>query len=237
MTVGPQASTIHTRWLTEHDVPALLELERRQWQAHQAASAATLTQRIRLHPRLSVGAFCSQSGAALCSLFMRPIGDTQVAALRQGAAWHECEAASAHAAQQRRDLFGISLTSVDTRAVRDVMAFFYPYALRSGWRRIYLGSPMPGLTDALNREPGLKPADYAARHRGRLPLDPQLRYYHRHGFKTLVAVAPDYFPHADSLNHGAILMGRVPLSWLHPLWRTLPSALLGHSSRLLFKLL
>jgi hypothetical protein len=118
-----------------------------------------------------------------------------------------------------------------------VMEFFYPCALRAGWRRIYLGSPMPGLANALQRHPGLTAAEYAVRVRDRQPLDPQLRYYHRHGFKTLVAVHAGYFPHAASLDHGAILLGRVPLAQLHLLWRALPTALLQPMSRWLFKLL
>jgi hypothetical protein len=232
---------IQARWLKETDVPALLELEQRQWQAHQAADARALRERIERHPQLSVGAFCSRTGTALCSLFMKPMMQPDIAALQQGAAWSQCAqpaGARADAGNQRAQaLFGISLTSADGRAVRAVMEFFYPCALRSGWRHIYLGSPMPGLAEALQRCPELTAADYASRVRGRQPLDPQLRYYHRHGFKTLVAVHAGYFPHAPSLDHGAILLGRVPLAGLHPLWRALPTTWLRPMSRWLFKLL
>jgi hypothetical protein len=60
-----------------------------------------------------------------------------------------------------------------------------------------------------------------ARRQG-LPLDPQLRYYHRRGFTRIVAVKPGYFPHARSLDHGVLLRGSVPLASLGPLWRSLP---------------
>jgi hypothetical protein len=231
---------IEARWLEESDVAALLELEQRQWQSHQTASAQTLLQRIRLNPSLSIGAFCSCTGAALCSLFLKPMTEDEVAALYQGTDWRACAASAAppnRDIRTPRSLFGISMTSADNRAVRRVMAFFYPHALRAGWRRIYLGSPMPGLAEAVRREPSLTAAEYAPRRRARQPLDPQLRYYHRHGFKTLLAVQPGYFPHAESLDHGAILMGRVPLARLHPLWRSLPAACVQPVSRLLFKLL
>jgi hypothetical protein len=226
--------------LKESDVPALLELEQRQWQAHQAAGAQTLLQRIKQHPQLCIGAFCSRTGAALCSLFMKPMTQRDIAALHRGSAWRECAQGGARpeiGTRRAQALFGISLTSCDARAMRSVMEFFYPCALRDGWRHIYLGSPMPGLAEALQHSPSLTAADYARRVRGRRPLDPQLRYYHRHGFKTLVAVRPGYFPHAPSLDHGAILRGHVPLAELHPLWRALPTAWLWPMSRLLFKLL
>jgi hypothetical protein len=240
MSTRNSPAAIEARWLEATDVAALLELEQQQWQTHQAASAQTLLQRIRLNPHLSIGAFCSDTGAALCSLFMKPMTEDEVAALHQGKDWSACADGSARPSRELRkprSLFGISLTSADHRAVRQVMAFFYPHALRAGWRRIYLGSPMPGLAEAVRREPSLTAAEYAPRRRGRQPLDPQLRYYHRHGFKTLLAVQPGYFPHAESLDHGAILMGRVPLARLHPLWRSLPAACVRPVSRMLFKLL
>jgi hypothetical protein len=232
---------IQVRWLRRSDVPALIELERRQWQAHQAADAQALHLRIERHPQLSVGAFCSNTGAALCSLFMKPMTQREIAALHRGATWSHCaqqtDAPIEHAGLGPRALFGISLTSADSQAVRSVMAFFYPHALRAGWRRIYLGSPMPGLAKALQQCPGLTANDYASTVRGGLPLDPQLRYYHRHGFKTLVSVRAGYFPHEPSLDHGAILLGHVPLARLHPLWRALPTSWLRPLSRLLFKFL
>jgi hypothetical protein len=240
MSTRNSPAAIHARWLEASDVVTLLELEQRHWQTHQAASAQTLLQRIRLNPHLSIGAFCSDTGAALCSLFMKPMTEGEVAALHQGTAWSVCAAGAARPSREirrSRSLFGISLTSADNRAVRQVMAFFYPHALRAGWHRIYLGSPMPGLAEAVRRQPSLTAAEYAPLRRGQQPLDPQLRYYHRHGFKTLLAVQPGYFPHAESLDHGAILMGHVPLARLHPLWRSLPAACVQPVSRMLFKLL
>ena len=47
---------------------------------------------------------------------------------------------------------------------------------------------------------------------GGLPLDPQLRYYHRRGFKDLVAVRPDYFPHAGGTGYGVRLIAELARS-------------------------
>ena len=63
---------------------------------------------------------------------------------------------------------------------------------------------------------------YVRERRGSLPRDPQLRYYHRRGFREIVAVRAGYFPHADSLDYGVVLRGRIPLARLWPLWRWVP---------------
>jgi hypothetical protein len=174
--------------------------------------------------------FCRRTGEALASLFMKPVRPERAAEARN---WYECANLEDGARESgTRSLFGISLTSVDGSAAWALIRFFWPHALRAGWRDIYLGSPLPGLARALRDEPALEPASYAARTRGGLPADPQLRYYHQRGFTQLVAVRPEYFPHAASLDHGAVLRGVIPLSNLWTLWRRMPLSTLQAMSGL-----
>lgn len=233
------ARSIVTCFLQPGDLPALLALERRQWTARQAADAAMLRHRIEAHPDLCVGAFCADTGEALASLFMKP---TTRETIKRARCWEDCARLGEPQQQQQRrsrtrSLFGISLTSVDGQAAWSLIRFFWPHALKQGWREIYLGSPMPGLRRAREMEQQLAAEHYARARRGGLPLDPQLRYYHRKGFKEIVAVRPGYFPHEDSLDHGAVLRGRVPLATLWPLWRRLPLPLLQRFSSVITALL
>ena len=209
------------RFLEPEDIPELLALERAKWNALQAASAVALAERIAAHPGLCVGAFCRETGAVLASLFMQPVAPDF---WRHSTSWQDC--ISQPAPGTTASLFGISLSSREPAAVDALMAFFWPYALKGGWREIFLGSPIPGLRDWLIRHPGTdrRVADYVHMRRGRLPLDPQLRYYHARGFRHIVCIKPGYFPHAPSLDHGVILRGAVPLSLLYPMWRALPLA-------------
>jgi len=218
------------RLLRPGDIPALLRLERRQWTEGQAADAAELLLRIKAHPELCVGAFCSASGEALASLFMKPVRREQIV---QARSWKDCARIvdAETEAPPTRSLFGISLTSVDPQAAWSLIGFFWPRALKQGWRDIYLGSPIPGLKRALQWERQLVVEHYARARRGGLPQDPQLRYYHRRGFREIVAVRPGYFPHEDSLDHGVLLRGQIPLARLWPLWRRLPLPLLQRMSR------
>lgn len=213
--------TPEARFLVPDDIPALLALEHEKWNGHQAASAAVLAERIAARPGLCVGAFRRETGALLASLFMQPVAPDF---WRHSASWQDCT--SRPAPDATASLFGISLSSREPAAVDALMAFFWPYALKGGWREIFLGSPIPGLRDWLIRHPGVhhRVADYVHMRRGGLPLDPQLRYYHARGFRQIVCVQPGYFPHAPSLDHGVILRGTVPLSLLYPMWRALPLA-------------
>lgn len=208
---------VEVRFLTADDLPALMVLEQAVWQPEQAASAGDLLERIARHPRLSIGAFCRRSGKPLASLFAKP---THGAAIRRARSWHDCVAGGGNAADDA--LFGISLTSLRPEGVKAIFKFFWPHALKSGWREIYLGSPVPGLRDWVRANPQRPVEDYVFATRNGLPLDPQLRYYFSKGFRRMVRVCPDYFPHADSLNYGVMLGGRIPLSALSPLWRRLP---------------
>jgi hypothetical protein len=230
------ARALVARFLRPDDIPALLRLEHRQWTEGQAADAAELLRRIEAYPSLCVGAFCSTTGEALASLFMKPARREQIA---QARSWKDC-ARGIDAdvdAPRTRSLFGISLTSVDPKAAWSLIGFFWPCALKQGWRDIYLGSPIPGLKRALQWEHQLAVEHYARARRGGLPQDPQLRYYHRRGFREIVAVRPGYFPHEASLDYGVVLRGRIPLARLWPLWRRLPLPLLQRMSRFITALI
>lgn len=211
-----------TRNLRIGDIPALLDLERKQWTQEQQATAEDFRSRIAAHPDLSGGAFCAETGELLASLFCKPTteaewvnpGDWQKSAALDGKV-----PTNKHAS---RCLFGISLTSVDAGAALQLIAFNYLYAVKCGTREVFLGSPMPGLKRHLQRKPGASVEAYARTTRAGLPVDPQLRYYHGKGFCELVAVRENYFPHEASCDYGAILKSRVPYPWLTPLFRLVP---------------
>jgi predicted metal-dependent hydrolase len=231
------AISVCVRTLRQTDVPELIRLEARCWTVEQAACEGDLRLRIASQPELSVGAFCSRTGAALASLFMKPTDQRSIA---QATTWLDC----ARRQPKRQTggaapnaLFGISLSSVDPAAAKAVFEYFWPRALKGGWRHIYLGSPIPGLRAWLARHPEGRAEDYVHRRRAGLPLDPQLRYYHRRGFRRVVAVHAGYFPHADSLDHGVLLRGTIPGSMLAPLWRLVPLERLDAARAWLFKLL
>lgn len=220
------ASLPQARFLGLEDIPQLMQLEARQWTAEQAADESALRDRILAHPDLCVGAFCPQTGQALASLFMKPVCRDAVAASRS---WQDCAAQSLRA-PHTRSLFGISLTSVDPQAACQLIRFFWPHALRQGWQDIYLGSPVPGLRRALQEGRAPDAHAYVHSRRSGLPVDAQLRYYHRKGFREIVGVRPDYFPHFDSLDHGVLLRGRIPLAGAWPLWRVVPFTLLRRAA-------
>lgn len=229
---GASGSALSVRFLQPEDLPALMALEKTVWEPHQAANAETLSARISTHPGLSIGAFCASSGRALASLFARPV---HVSALRSASTWHECVTAPQVESRPRpRALFGISLSSVEPRAGQAIFDFFWPHALKSGWREMYLGSPVPGLRAWLARHPGRTIDEYVHARSNGLPRDPQLRYYHRKGFRQVVAIREGYFPHADSLDHGVIVGGRIPLSALSALWRLVPLSWLCGMRKWLF---
>ena len=214
---------IVTRCLRLGDIPALLDLEHRQWTAEQAATADEFKARITAHPRLCSGAFNARTGELMASLFCKPTAEAEWAAPRDWEASAAITTAPGHTGRAD-SLFGISLTSVEPRAALQLIAFQFLAAVKGGYRHAYLGSPMPGLARHLAQHPGACVERYARATRSGLPVDPQLRYYWRKGFRTIVACRPDYFPHPASLDYGVVLRGRIPLASWAPLWRLVPLA-------------
>jgi hypothetical protein len=225
----PMTTNLQVRHLRTEDIPQLLVLEARQWNASQRADAHSMRQRIACYPELCAGVFCLTTGQAVASVFAKPISKS---VMNHVSNWDECAALPADtpghsgvdAEAQADSLFGISLTSVHPRSAEAMIALILPYALKQGWRYVFLGSPMPGLRAALGKQPELQACDYAHGRSKGVPIDPQLRYYHRMGFTKVVSVLPGYFPHERSLDYGAIIRADVPLSQLNWLWRFLPLA-------------
>jgi hypothetical protein len=222
----------YARFLTTGDLPDLLSLESEKWNDVQAASPAELAHRLRTYPTLSVGAFCQETRTLFASLFMRPIEEDFY---RHASTWDDC--VGSQQPTRSHSLFGISLSSRHPSGVEALLAFFWPHALRGGWRKIYLGSPLPGFQSWRRRNANLPVEAYVALQRAGVPADPQLRYYHGRGFKEIVSVRPNYFPHEQSLDHGVILCGTVPLSQLKPIWRLLPLAATQRVTRCLAAML
>lgn len=225
-------TVINVRFLSPADIPSLLELEQQKWEGEQRAEATMLASRIAAFPALSLGAFCTLTGTVLASLFMKP---TQHDIMRKCSTWEDC-ARKRHGDESANTgaLFGISLSSVDPKAVEAIFEFFWPHALKAGWSDIYLGSPVPGLRHWTSKNPDLPVAQYVrGEHKG-LPLDPQLRYYFNKGFRKIVAVRDNYFPHESSLDFGVLIVGKVPLSGLSFIWKRVPLPWLQRMKKLLF---
>lgn len=216
-----------TRSLRLGDIPALLDLEKKQWTDEQAATAEDFRQRILEHPDLCLGAFRADTGELVASLFCRPTSTsdwthhTDWATRTMGTVKGRIDA-----------MFGISLTSIEGAAALQLVAYQFLSAIKRGCRYAYLGSPMPGLARHLSRNPQASVEDYARATRAGLPLDPQLRYYHGRGFCELIAVVENYFPHEASRNYGAILRARIPYTRFRPVLRLVPEWMLRVASSL-----
>lgn len=221
-----------TRFLTIDDIPRLLALEAEKWTTDQAANGEEMAERIGCHPDLSVGSFCPLTGKAIASLFMKPVMPTF---WQHARSWADCTLSATPI--HTDSIFGISLSSSRPDGVAAILEFFWPHALASGWRHIYLGSPIPGWRDWRAGQPNRSVLDYvSARGERGLPIDPQLRYYFARGFKEVICIKRDYFPHAQSQDIGVILRGTVPLSSLSPVWRALKPASTQHVTRRLASL-
>ncbi len=207
------------RYLTLCDLAKILCLEAEKWDRHQAAERDELAARIEAFPDLCVGAFCPDSGRLLASLFMKP---TSADFWKHCRNWKEC--ADGATPISTASLFGISLSSRSAAGVDAILRFFWPHALAGGWRHIYLGSPIPGWRNWRAKHPGRSIVEYVGRTgSGGLPCDPQLRYYFARGFREVMCIKRNYFPHDASQDHGVILRGTVPLSGLAPVWRAMPT--------------
>jgi hypothetical protein len=208
------------RQLTLSDLDQLIELEKIKWEDNQAASKDTLTRRIKNFPKLCIGAFDKKDDQIKASLFMKPITKKDI---QYKQSWSEFSEVSLNSTEtiQTDLLFGTSLSSRDAEAVQTIMQFFLPQAIKAGWREIYLGIPIPGFKKWLFRHPEGTVNDYVYSTRQGLPLDPQLRHYHKLGFRKIISIKPNYFPHASSLDYGVFMSAEVPLAHLSPL-RMLP---------------
>jgi predicted metal-dependent hydrolase len=229
-----RSGDIHVRFLKKSDVDALMVLERKKWNEEQTASESDLTQRIERYPHLCVGAFSARTGEVLASLFMKPIGTAE---MRQAPNWESCARIGTQRQAKTNLLFGISLSSIQPAAVESILEFFWPHALKAGWRKIFLGSPVPGLREWKRKNPDVPVEKYVYDKRRGLPRDPQLRYYWEKGFKNIAACKEEYFPHEASLNYGVVICGDVPLSSLSFLWKRLPLSWLRGMRKILFLLL
>jgi hypothetical protein len=204
-------------------------LESKKWGPEQAADEASMRDRITTYPNLCVGSFCAQTGEVVSSLFMCPIQPENLHKLQ---CWADATQLREPNPNSTHSLFGISLTSVDPEGTQKMIRFFWPHALKNDWREIYLGSPIPGYGHALEQNPKLSVQDYVFDRRRGLPLDPQLRYYYKKGFKSIVSIKPRYFSDARSLDYGVLLLGRVPLARLQPFWSLLPWSVIRTLTRL-----
>jgi hypothetical protein len=214
-----ETDNLIVRHLVASDLEQLIELENKKWEENQAASKETILKRIKKYPKLCVGAFDKTDGNIKASLFMKPITKCD---LQKKYSWVEFSNLTDEPNDENTAmLFGTSLSSCDSSAVHAILHFFLPQAIKAGWREIYLGSPIPGFQRWLLNNPNGSVNDYVNNTRRGLPLDPQLRHYHKMGFKKIIAIKSDYFPHESSLNHGVFISANIPLSNVKPL-RMLP---------------
>jgi hypothetical protein len=201
------AGAVEVRFLTPGDIDGLLVLEHKKWTVEQAACREDMASRMKAYPRYCFGAFSMETGEPLASLFVKPIDRARIYAANT---WAECATVDEQLPTGDCTLFGISLTSVDERALNAMLDFFLPHACNNGWRDIYLGSPVPGLRAWKRQNPDVPVDEYVyARLRNR-PLDPQLYYYYEKGFEQIVACKPNYFPHERSLDYGAVIRAELP---------------------------
>jgi hypothetical protein len=214
-----ETDNLIVRHLVASDIDQLIALENKKWEENQAASKETILKRIKKYPKLCVGAFDKTDETIKASLFMKPIIKYD---LQKKYSWVEFSDLNDQVGDEKTAmLFGTSLSSCDSAAVQAILHFFLPQAIKAGWREIYLGSPIPGFQRWLLNNPEGSVEDYVRSARRGLPLDPQLRHYHKMGFKKIVSIKPDYFPHEGSLNHGVFISANIPLSNVKPL-RMLP---------------
>lgn len=202
-----------------------MTLERAKWTGDQLPAPEVLALRISTYPELSMGAFCNTTGECLASLFLKPINSKS---LTEEIDWQKCSEIVPNKTETHlKSLFGISLSSIDSYAADRMFAYFYGYILKHGYRSVYLGSPIPGYKRALERENNLDVKEYVYRkniQNSWLPFDPQLYYYHKRGFRHIVSVQKDYFPHAASFDYGVIIEARVPLRQFSLIWKLFPQA-------------
>lgn len=204
-TVG--GNDIEVRNLRLSDLDQLVEMERTKWDREQAATAAEFFERIDQLPGHAAGAFAQGEDRLLASMFARPVTPETI---REAKSWRECAYAPLPPRGSTDCLFGVSLTSTSSRAAEALFRTFLPQLAVSGYRNLYGGSTVPGLREWIKSHPEGSPSSYVrATNDDGTPLDRQLRYYHLNGFTTIVSVKPNYFPHPQSLDYGALIHRRL----------------------------
>ena len=148
---------LRARYLCLSDIPALVDLENKKWSNDQAATAELLHHRITLLPQLCLGVFCPQTGQAMASLFMAPFDEQR---LKFPMKWDGCADLKRMAKEKTQALFGLSFSSIHPEAGNALFRFFWPKAIKAGWQRIYLGSPVPGFSKAREMVPSLDIEQY-----------------------------------------------------------------------------
>jgi hypothetical protein len=200
-TVG--GNDIEVRHLRLSDLDQLVEMERAKWDDEQAATAKELRERIDQLPQYAAGAFAEDEDRLLASMFARPVA---METIREAESWRACAYASLPPRGSTDCLFGVSLTSISSSAAEALFQSFLPQLGELGYRNLYGGSTVPGLREWIKANPEGSPTSYV---RGTnddgTPLDRQLRYYYLNGFTTIVSVKPNYFPHPQSLDYGAVI--------------------------------
>ncbi|WP_143861354.1 hypothetical protein [Nocardia amikacinitolerans] len=194
---------IEVRNLRLSDLDQLVDMERAKWDHEQGATAEELFERIDQLPQHAAGAFERSGGRLLASMFARPVTMTTI---RESESWRACAYAPLPPPGSTDCLFGVSLTSTSACAAEALFRSFLPQLALLGYRNLYGGSTVPGLREWIKANPEGSPTSYVyATNEDGMPLDRQLRYYHLNGFRTIIALKPNYFPHPQSLDYGAVI--------------------------------
>jgi len=220
---------ITVRHVVPSDVPTLVELDHRVWKTkEQQADSYTFIERIKNCGDTCWAVFIGK--AAIASLYIMGVTHKQV---MKSNSWDQItdKGTARSSIPYSQEWFGIGLAATQNAkkadAVEKLMTEAAIEALRLGIRYVYLGSPIPGLRKWLkkNRDKGINEYVYAKKV-DNLPLDPQLRYYYKEGFRKIVQIKQNYFPHEKSLDYGVILRLENPFWRMKIAFRLLPTFLL-----------
>lgn len=198
---------IEVRNLRLSDLDQLVKMEHAKWDHEQAATAEELYGRIDRLPQHAAGAFADDGDRLLASMFARPV---TMETIREAESWRACAYAPLPPPGGTDCVFGVSLTSTSSSAAEALFRSFLPQLAVLGYRNLYGGSTVPGLREWIKANPEGSPTSYVrGTNADGTPLDRQLRYYYLNGFTTIVSVKPNYFPHPQSLDYGAVIHRRL----------------------------
>src|SRR5688572_26702116 len=122
-----------TRFLTQNDIPQLLELENEKWEENQAASANDFAHRITTFPDLCFGAFCPHTGRILSSMFLKPVA---AEFWKHVSDWNDCT--HSHTPESTTSLFGISAGSRDPKGADALSEFIWFNLITKGWKDMFM---------------------------------------------------------------------------------------------------